>query len=297
MNLPANLFATAFRQQRLGLMFAAIMTILVYLATLALAAQIGLAGMALDWSRNLKGGFTVEIPSSANDNAKDKAEKTEKVIAILQTLPHVERIEPLAEEDEARLLAPWIGDSDVLQSLPLPTLIDVRMKPGAPVPMEDLRNKLAAAVPKVEAGSHADEMSPLQRLIRSLGFLAGLMILLTGVTLIISIVLICRAAMAVQHETLDLLHLIGTVNTDIARQFQRHALRLAWPAAAGGFALALLTAAFVVVLYGHFGQRALTFNPSWIVSGIVMALVPVTAVIVAVATARLSVLSLLRRLS
>ncbi len=296
MALPDNLFATAFRQQRLGLMFAAIMAIMVYLATLALAAQISIAKMAFVWSHDLQGSFTIEIPPSPSDAPKAQVERTQKIVSALRTLPGVAEVMPLSDEETAQLLKPWINEPAVLRSLPLPVLIDVRMGAQQTIEANVLQDKLAAIAPEAQVNNHAEELAPLQHLIQGFGVLGGLMIVLTSFTLIITISLICRAAMAVQRETLDLLHLIGTVNTDIACQFQFHTCRLAWPAAVGGFVLALLTAGLLLVLYGHFGPQPPAFNVSWLVSIGIMALVPVAAVIVAVVTARYSVLSLLKQM-
>ncbi|NTU76924.1 MAG: FtsX-like permease family protein [Alphaproteobacteria bacterium] len=102
--------------------------------------------------------------------------------------------------------------------------------------------------------------------------------------------------MAVQHETIELLHLMGATNADIAHQFQNHIRALSWPAASAGYALALATIGLLAYFFNRFGAEPLTFSWTWLLFGGLTAFVPLAAALVATVTARLSVLSLLRRL-
>jgi cell division transport system permease protein len=296
MGLPSDLFVTAFRAHRLGLIFTVIMAIMVYFATLATAAQTSLMGATTGWSQNLQGRMTVELPPPANDTEKGKAERLLKAMTALRSLPEIADATPVSEADTSRLLKPWIDDPAILRALPLPTLIDVQTAQGQKLEAETLRQKLAPIVSDVRIESHADGMERILNLIRCLSVLAGLMAALTGVALIIAICLICRTALAVQHETVELLHLMGATNGAIAQQFQNHARRLALPAAAVGFGLAVLTIFLLASYFGSLLDRPLALSANWLTLGIVTVLTPMAAIAIAVISARLFVTGLLRRL-
>lgn len=296
MSLPQNLFALAFRQQKLGIMLTAIMAIMVYLATLATAVQTSLAHVTSAWGNDLQGRMTVEIPAPNGEDAKSQSNRIKQVMDTLKSMPELEKVEKLPDDDIARLLKPWISDSSVLKSLPLPTLIDVQALEGTSIEAETLHKKLSVISSDLKVDNHADWLKQLLLIVRSLSVVAGLMVLLTGTTLAIAIALICRAAMALQHETIELLHIMGATDMDIVKQFQIHTRRLSLPAAAAGFLLALLTIIVLSGMFGHFLGHAPSVNISWFMFGSVVAIVPLAAIAVAVITARISILSLLRRM-
>jgi len=296
MGLPNNLFALAFRQQKLGVMLTVIMAIMVYLATLAMALQTSLADVSTSWGNDLQGRLTVEIPPPSDGAEKSQSELVKSVLNELKSFPGVKNAEKLPEKEVSRLLSPWISEKSVLESLPVPVLIDIQSSDAQTLDTEALDRKLLSIHSGIKIDNHADWLSQLLNIVHSLSFIAGLMVLLTAATLAITIALICRAAMALQHETIELLHVIGATDKDIVKQFQIHTRKLSLPAAITGFLLALLTILLLSSMMEHFLGHAPSFNFSWTIFISVMAAVPVAAVVLAVATARISILGLLRQM-
>ena len=295
MSLPRNLFTTAFRQQRLGLMLAAIMTILVYFATIAATGQAFMAHAAMGWSHGQQNRLTVEIPPPPNTETSRTA-RVAQIVAALEAMPEVATTRIVSAADTARLLEPWLKDGALARSLPLPNLIDVELAAGRTLETEALRDKLNAIVPNVGVDDPAAWMAELRTLTRSLGLIAAMMVILTGVMLMIAIGLICRAAMAVQHETIELLHLLGATDGEIARQFKRHTFRLAWPSALAGFTLAVMTLVAIGFLLQNFTARLPVLTASSFLWSLAILVVPVLAVLCATLTARLAVLKRLRQI-
>lgn len=294
MTIPSNLFTVAFREHRLGFMFVLLTVALVYLATLAIAAQSGLAALSSGWSRNVQGRMTVEIPFP--DDAKTQKERVKKITEGLRALPEIAEVSPVPDSEVARLLKPWFSESSRLASLPLPSLIDIETKEADSLSSSALHEKLSLLVSDARVVSRAEGLDGLLNLVRSLRLLAAFMIFLTALTLVIAITLICRAAMAVQHDTIELLHFMGATDSDIARQFLHHIRRLSLPASLLGFAGAVASVFVLLYLLHNAWGQPLTFDRAWAVPGVMMTLVPVTAVLVAMAGARVAVLSLLRRM-
>lgn len=298
MSLPRNLFASAFRRQRLGLIFTVITAIMVYLGTLTVAVPVAMTHANLAWKNDAASRMTVAIPDSITEDDKTaQIERATRVMTALKAMPEVENATPVSPAESARLLKPWIGDPSVLAALPLPIMLDVKIKNSSPLDADAMRQRLIPIASDISVDRHADWVANLMRLTRAVGILASVTALLAGLTLMIVIGLICRAAMAVQHETIELLHLIGAGDEDIARQFRRYAVRLAWPAAAAGFAAAIVTIGALAALISGFTAQPLKLGDSfWLLFGAALTIAPLAAIAGAALTAHASVLGILRRM-
>lgn len=295
MNLPANLFSTAFRQQRLGFMLALLIGAMVYLGSLAMAAQSILARTSLVWEHDLQNRLTMEIPARPGETKAKAAERAREAVSFLSVRPGVKEIQLLPETETARLLEPWIEDADLLDSLVLPRLVDIEMISGEGVQPESLAALLKPIAGAVRFHRHTQGMAPLLGFLKGLGAIAALMLVLTGLSVVVIIAIICRAVMAVQHETIELLHYMGAADGILVHHFQNHIKRLAVPSSATGFFFAVLTIAALAFLLRSLGGLSLVSSVSWITAVGVMALVPLAAVGLAVLAARFSVQRLLRR--
>lgn len=296
MGMPSNLFSTAFRQQRLGLMFTIIMVLMVYLGTLAMAAQAVLARTALTWGYDLKSRLTVEIPFVPDEDSLLKASKRDKIIAALHAMPEVADVTLVKEDETRRLLQSWINDADLLDALPLPQLLDVTIKVGASLEPETLRRALAQQTGDAHVYSHASWMAKLFGFLTGLGVIAAVMLVLTAFAVVTVISVVCRAALVVQHDTIELLYFMGAPDHAIAKQFQKHIQALAIPASLMGFVLAVLTVAMLAFMLSSLGGLSLIAPLSWVTVGGMMTLIPVGGAILAIVAARLSLLKHLRRL-
>ena len=126
-------------------------------------------------------------------------------------------------------------------------------------------------------------------------------VLLIGGAAVLTVVFTTRAGLAVHHAVVEVLHLIGARDGYIAGQFQRQALALALR---GGLLGLLLTVATLLGI-GHagaatalFGERvrllpALALAPwHWLL----LAVLPLFASLIAMLTARVTVLRALKRM-
>ncbi|MGE4350826.1 MAG: cell division protein FtsX [Bdellovibrionales bacterium] len=294
--MPFHLFDTAFRNQRLGLMLTIIMTIMVFLGSLAMAAQAALVRTSVSWEYDLQSRLTVEVPSMPDELGEIKKTKTEKIVELLKDKNEIDDVTIVPESETTELLKSWISDPALFAALPLPTLIDVDLKVGRTIDRDKLREELSRTCEGIMIHSHASWMDRLMGFLTGLGILAGIMLALTAIALVASIIVICRAAMSVQHDTIELLHFMGATDVSIAKEFQRHIRYLAIPAAVIGFLLALITLGGLTLLLNSLGGLSLLAASSWVTVGIVMALIPIGAIFLAILTARLSVQKFLQRL-
>ena len=102
------------------------------------------------------------------------------------------------------------------------------------------------------------------------------------------------SGLAVHHDIIEMLHLIGAEDGYIARQFQGHAMKLGLVGAIPGVLLAVLTIELLAIAAGRIDAFLLPNIRLAPAQWAALALVPLAAALIAMLTARLTVM---RRLS
>ncbi len=145
------------------------------------------------------------------------------------------------------LLRPWLGNAGLDHDLPLPAMIDLDLDAGGRARFDSIAKAVTSVAPHARLDDHASWLSPLVGLIRSLGMLAGgIVALMVGATAA-AVVLAARSALNTHRQTIDVMHMMGATDVQVARLFQR---RLALDALFGA-TLGLVSAVAVILLIGR----------------------------------------------
>ncbi|MCF8883284.1 cell division protein [Erythrobacter sp. SN021] len=281
-------------QARLGGPMPWVIAIMVALVVLAAGGGLALGNLADRARGELAGSATVQIVEA--DPAL-RAQQAQAAAAILAQDSAVASLSVVPQETVAQLLEPWLGTDDPEQTVPLPALIDMRLRDGADAATLDrLRSLLVDQAPSARIDTQAQWLAPVLSALSALGWMALGLIALLAFTGAAAVWLAARNALGANRETIEIVHLLGGNDDQIARIFQRSIFA---DALVGGV-LGLVVGAMAVWLMG--AQFAAL--DSGLVSGggletsdwLVLALVPVGAVVLAVYTARLTVLASLRKM-
>lgn len=275
-----------------GRFLALIMAVMVYLAILALSGGMALSGMAARWERGLTGVLTVQIAHTAPPGAPGLTQRTEAALALLRSTPGIAQAAPVERETVARLLDPWIGEA-LLGELPLPALIDVHPDPAVLLDVTGLARRLAEAVPGARLDNHAAWLADLRKLAGTAEAIAALVVLLVGAVGIGTVTYTVRTGLALHHGVVELLHTIGATDGYVARQFQAHVQDLALRGGAIGFVLGVASLAAARFAVGSTLGPLLPVLTLSLWQWGLLALVPVLAAVLAVVTARWTVLRIL----
>jgi cell division transport system permease protein len=267
--------------------------IMMFLTVLAAAAGMGLGGAARGLGDDIGSRVTVQV---LEPNPDRRALEAARAADVLARFPGVAKVERLGPEQMAKLLEPWLGSGGVQEDLPIPAMIDVELDRVAPAPLDRLRTGLAAAAPSARVDANGQWLAPLASLIGALKWLAvGLVLMMVGATAA-TVVLAARASLDTHRGTIEVLHLMGATDVQVARLFQR---RIALDALFGGV-IGFGAAALVLLLIGNrvadlsselIGSARLPLQ-SW---GMLAAL-PVLGVILAMLVARSTILRALGRM-
>ncbi|WP_136163486.1 cell division protein FtsX [Sphingomonas flavalba] len=270
-----------------------VIAIMVFLTVLAVAGGLGMANAAGALRADLAGRVTVQV--IAADPAA-RAASADRVAAALGRLSNVRAVHRVDDAEIAALLRPWLGVGDLAADLPVPALIDVDLTRTDDRSLAELAKVAGAGGADVRVDAHARWLAPLARLVGSLQWLAAAVVVLMGVATAAAVVLAARAALNTHRATIDVLHLLGATDIQIARLFQR---RIALDALFGG-AIGLGVGATVILLVGGRIQAvgsdlvgAVTLSPAgWLM----LLAVPAAATLLATLAARLTVVRALRRI-
>ena len=272
-----------------------IIAVMVYLAALSLAGAMVLGEAITAWSKDLTGTLTVQIPLSDGDPEATEARLAEAV-GLLRETPGIARVQVLDKRQMGALLEPWLGPDIALSKLPLPRLIDVTLAEGANVDTVSLGLRLTAIVPDAVVDDHRKWLQELLRLARSIELVSVVVVALIGLAAVATVVFAARAGLAVHRSVIEIMHVIGARDSFVAAQFQRQAMVLGfWGGMAG-----LVAAVATLLLLGRAAGRVqavdalqVTLAPTqWAV----LAALPLAAAVIAMVTARLTVMRTLARL-
>ncbi len=270
-----------------------VIAIMMFLTVLAAAAGIGLAGAAARLDDQIGSRVTVQIVEA---NARLRAAQAETAAAEIRRFPGVIAVHQVPDSEIARLLEPWIGPGGVENDLPVPALIDVDLSAAGRQQLDALRDALAAAVPTARVDDNAQWLAPLASLIGALKWLAaGLVLLMVGATTA-TVVLAARAALDTHRATIEILHLMGATDIQVARLFQR---RIALDALFGGLVGFMLAGAVLIAL----GDRVAALGSELLGSAAIPAegwatlfALPLLGVLLAMLVARLTILRALGKM-
>ena len=267
---------------------------MVYLASLALAGVLILDNLAGRWDTGISATLTVQIPATG-DAGKD-ARRTTAVIEKLRAIPDVVYAEPVGHEQILALLEPWLGTVAADADLPLPHLIDVKLNPEGRIDAKELSKHLAKIAPGTLVDDHGVWLDRLLRLLRAIEALATGALALMGLATAGTVVFTTRTGLAIHQDVIEVLHLIGARDAYIARQFGQRALALGLRGGLFGLALAVPTLLGVGSLASRIEAGLLPSLSLAPLHWVALAALPPAAAVIAMLTARLTVIRTLSRM-
>ncbi|MGE7204234.1 cell division protein FtsX [Sphingomonas sp. NPDC019816] len=270
-----------------------VIAIMLFLTLLTAAAGLATARAAGALDRQMAGRLTVQI---VEGEAQRRDAAAARVLAVLRGQSDVARATPVAQADLARMLQPWLGSDAAAAELPVPALIDVDLKGDG----GDAVRRVTAAVTRASGAarvdSHATWLGPVGRLLDTAAWLAGVIILLMlGATAAV-VMLAARAGLEAHRGTIEVIHMLGATDRQVARLFQR---RIALDAGIGAGVGSVLAAIAIWIVARQVGALE-----SELLGGMTLAMrdlamlvaLPLGFVALAVLAARLAVLAQMRRM-
>ena len=272
-----------------------VIAIMVALTVIAAGAGLALRNTASAARATLAGGLTVQIVEARAD---ERARQAEAVLGHLRATPGVLALRLVPPEDANRLVEPWLGGAGLQgEAIPVPALIDAQLDGRiTSARLTALQAALRKVAPAARVDAQSSWLRPVFSAIESLQWLALALVGLLALALASAVLLAARTALGANRDTIEIVHMLGGTDAQIARVFQRS---IGIDAAAGG--LVGLGLGVVVILF--LGQRFAALGAGLVDGGalgwvdwMLLGVVPLAGVALAVLTARMTVLAALRRI-
>lgn len=200
-----------------------VVSIMCFFACLTAGAVYMINKSAAAWLRDIASEVTVQLEPGEVANMEGALND---VVAFLNRQPGVRGARALSASESNGLLEPWLGQLDVLGTLPVPRLIALELDRSSPPDITALRQTLSGRFKGVTLDDHRQWQQQIRTVTRSfaLGGLAILLLVASATTAII--ISATRSAMSSNREIVEVLHLVGATDRFIAREFERHFLSL-----------------------------------------------------------------------
>ena len=272
-----------------------VIAIMVALTVIAAAAGLAFSNTARNASDDLAGGITVQIVDA---NAATRDAQALAVVKALRATPGVIEATLVSQDEVDKLIEPWLGASASGDSgIPVPALVDARLRDGVTgEALGGLRQMLRQIAPAARVDAQSSWLKPVFGAIDTLRWLSLALVGLLGVALAAAVLLAVRNALGSNRDTIEIVHLLGGTDAQIARIFQR---AIGYDAAVGG--IVGLALGLVVVLL--LGQQFAALGAGLVSSGalqwsdwLLLVLIPLAGIVLAMLTARQTVVRALRKM-
>ena len=234
--------------------FVSVLTsIYMYLFVVVLAIFMAINSMAGNWEKDITGSITVQITPIEDDNKHIDTAKTQeqqnKVLQFMEKISGVESVRILDEQTVQKLMAPWIGNKVDLATLPIPQLLDVRLKPNAELNYDEITRGLKLLTANASIDNHRLWLNRLIKFATSLKTVALAILLMVVAICAFSIYYSARTSLNININSIEILHIIGAKDEYIAKQYAKKYAKIGFFAGIIG----LMAAVPCIILVGKYG--------------------------------------------
>jgi cell division transport system permease protein len=261
-----------------------VIAIMTFAMIVVAATGLALSNAAGIVARGVESRYAVQLSDSA---------ALPSALGAIRAIPGIARAEPVPEAEMRETLQRWLGPGGLGEELPVPALVNVELAPNAD--SRAIGRRIEQAAPGARFVAHSQVVRPLLKSLRVLQWLALALVVLMAAATSAVVVLAARGAFDTHRSTIDIMHGLGATDEQVTNLFQRKiAVDALIGAAAGGLAAALA----LLVLGG--GASALAGDlaggpPLSATDFLILALLPVGAVVLAAVVARSAVMAALRQ--
>lgn len=220
-------------------------SIAVFLFAVTLSGVLSINTMLQNWNDSILGSLTVQIMPVTNVNPEKALAETlahqDKAIEFLKTMSEIEKVTALQDTQLEKLIQPWLGDGVNIKDLPMPRIIDVKIKKNVEIDFIDMATKLAQATPMASIDNHKLWLNKLIKFADGLKMLAlsvlALVIMITSGAIFYT----TQTSLGLHKYTIEILHLMGAKDTYVAQQYAKRTAILGLEGALIGLAIAIPT--------------------------------------------------------
>lgn len=192
----------------------------VFLFSITLAAYFMISAIISSWNKNIIDGLTVQIAAPSEElSIEENQMRTNKVIMFFEGLNGVEKVRLVSDQKIKKLMAPWLGADADIDSLPLPKLLNVRLKDGRTFDYKAAKASLSEVAPYASIDNHGIWLKKLIKSASSLKVLSLFILLLVLTAALFSLFYAVGTSLKVHQNIIEILHIMGATDSYVAKQY------------------------------------------------------------------------------
>lgn len=230
-----------------------VIAIMAFLACLTLGAVSMVRSTAASWQSQISREVTIQIKPAEGLNMEEALTKARNL-----ALTFVGTKQGTIVDDAAtsRLLEPWLGSGLDLSELPVPRLVIITIDESNPPDFQAMRDLLTSEIPQASLDDHRTWVDRLVSMARTTVTIGTGVLALVFVAMILTVTFATRGALSGNRHIVEVLHFVGAESHFVAREFQKHFLKISLQGSAAGSALAAF-----VFLVANIWQRQTLATP------------------------------------
>ena len=241
------------------------------------------------WARDIRAEITVQVRSTGLESGSVAAARAAEVLAGVKGVTEVAALEPEKAKD---LIKPWLGDA-ILDDLPIPNLVEVRLDPKNPATPHALTEALVAREIDASIDDHSVWLRDVEDSALTIRLIAIAILLIIGSATAAVVAFATRAGLTARANVVDVLSLCGASDIFIAERFQFRFARMAFESGLLGTGLAAIGMAFIKTTF-RTQSFAVALPFSWS-DLLILIPCPLLVALIAALTARMVTLRLLAK--
>lgn len=214
-----------------------VIAIMAFLACLTLGAVSMVRATAATWQSQISREITIQIKPEEGLDMNAALNKARNL-----ALSFVGTREGTIMDDAAtaRLLEPWLGTGLDLSELPVPRLVIITIDESNPPDFEAMRAMLKTEIPQAFLDDHRTWVDRLVSMAHTTVMIGLGVLILVFSAMVLTVVFATRGALSGNRHIVEVLHFVGAESSFVAREFQKHFLKISLKGSGAGSALAAL---------------------------------------------------------
>ena len=268
-----------------------VVAVLCFLACLTALGVIAGNRAAQGWASQLTGEATVIVRARGGETPDAAAARAAEALAGVAGVTEARALE---KEKAYALIKPWLGDVADLDDLPVPRLVAVGLDNKAPATAATLDQALKRQGLDAVVDDHSVWIKDIRHAAGVVRWTAGILLLLIAGAAGAVVAYATRAGLAARRDVVEVLHLTGAEDAQIANLFELRFAAIAAVSGAAGALAAMILGGLLRLVGG--GQGITPALPIAWTDLLAVLPCPVLAALVAAVAARITARRLIQKL-
>ena len=212
-----------------------VIAIMSFLACLTLGAVSMVKATAAGWQSQISREITIQIKP---EDGLDMEKALNKAKSLALTFVGTKTGQIMDEQATARLLEPWLGTGLDINDLPVPRLVIITIDENNPPDFNSMRALLKSEIPQAFLDDHRTWVDRLVSMARTTVMIGLGILTLVFTAMVLTVVFATRGALSSNRHIVEVLHFVGAEGGFVAKEFQKHFLKISIKGSSVGGALA-----------------------------------------------------------